>query len=96
MRGDFSQGEVPERLLALIEAVRSKDYFECLGVARDASTSEIREAYRARVLELDAFRPYSLMSSELAESIADAAEVLEDALDVLSDPDRRLEYRRAL
>ena len=87
---------IPEQLATLIEATREGDYFKCLGVERDASTTEIRDAYRRRVEELDTFRPLAVLSPELAEAIADATQVLEDAFEVLSDPDRRLAYRRAL
>jgi curved DNA-binding protein CbpA len=87
---------IPPPLAVLVEAARYRDYFECLGVGREASTTEVRDAYRRRVEELDAFSPLAGLSDDLADAIADARQVIEDAFEVLSDPDRRLEYRRAL
>jgi hypothetical protein len=62
--------------------VRGIDYYELLGVARDASPSEIRSAYRALA---KAMHPD-------AGGTAGAFRLLRDAYETLSDPDLRAEY----
>jgi curved DNA-binding protein CbpA len=86
----------PPWLQRLGEAARYGTYFEVLGLARDASTSEVREAYRRLAADLDGLRPLCVGSAEIAAAVAEATQVAEDAFAVLSDPDLRLAYRRGL
>ncbi len=88
--------ELPEVLQQLLDLARFGNYFQCLGVPADVSTTEVREAWQRRAAELDAARPLAAMSGEIAAALADLAQVMEDAFEVLADPDRRLAYRRAL
>jgi hypothetical protein len=64
--------------------VRGIDYYELLGVARDASPSEIRSAYRslAKAMHPD------------AGGTAGAFRLLREAYETLNDPDLREEYDR--
>jgi hypothetical protein len=64
--------------------VRGIDYYELLGVARDASPSEIRSAYRALA---KAMHPD-------AGGTAGAFRLLREAYETLTDPDRRADYDR--
>jgi hypothetical protein len=64
--------------------VRGIDYYELLGVARDASPTEIRSAYRALA---KAMHPD-------AGGTAGAFRLLRDAYETLTDPDRRADYDR--
>jgi DnaJ-class molecular chaperone len=80
----------------MLEAARYGSYFRCLDLPLTAATSEVREAYRARRAQADAFRPLAARSPQVAEALDVVAGVLEDALEVLADPDRRLAYRRAV
>jgi hypothetical protein len=64
--------------------VRGIDYYELLGVARDASSSEIRSAYRALA---KAMHPDT-------GGTAGAFRLLREAYDTLTDPERRADYDR--
>jgi curved DNA-binding protein CbpA len=87
---------IPDSLARLRDAARTGTYFDCLGLAPDATTTEVREAYVGVVRELDALRPAVAGEPESAAVLDEAARVAEDAFAVLSDPDLRLRYRRAL
>src|SRR3954454_19818667 len=65
-------------------AVRGVDYYELLGVSRDASAIEIRSAYRslAKVMHPD------------AGGTAGTFRLLREAYETLIDPGRRAEYDR--
>lgn len=87
---------IPGPLASLRDAARNGTYFECLGLDPDATTTEVREAYIALVRTLDDLRRTVAGDPEAAATLEEAAKVAEDAFAVLSDPDLRLTYRRAL
>jgi molecular chaperone DnaJ len=64
-----------------------RDYYEVLGVARDASESEVKRAFRALAREL---HPDVSVAQDADGRFREVAE----AYEVLSDPDRRATYDR--
>jgi curved DNA-binding protein len=66
-------------------AVRAKDYYQLLGVARGASAADIKKAYRKQARK---FHPDMNQGSPSGHSMAD----INEARDVLSDPVKREAY----
>lgn len=64
-----------------------RDYYEVLGVARDASADDIKRAYRKKAMEL---HPDRNKAPDAETKFKEAAE----AFDVLKDPDKRARYDR--
>ena len=63
-----------------------RDYYEVLGVSRDASQDEIKKAYRKMALKYHPDRNPGDSAAE--EKFKEAAE----AYDVLSNPDKKARY----
>ncbi|HZO13721.1 MAG TPA: hypothetical protein VFB62_10690 [Polyangiaceae bacterium] len=87
---------IRERVRARLALVQEGDYFALLGVRSNATGYDIRRAY----LELRRFfEPGRLLNPTIADLTPDVeliAEVLEEAYQVLRDPNRRSRYRRAI
>jgi len=64
-----------------------EDYYDLLGVGRDASTAEIKQAYRERIKEV-----HPDVSDE--EAASERTKTLIRAKDTLTDPDEREQYDR--
>lgn len=83
-------------LAEMLRLARSCDYFQCLRLARDASTTEVKDAWLHVVAELKALESLQDMTEEEALALKEVTQVFNDAFEVLSDPDLRLAYRLAL
>ena len=72
-------------MLARYALVEEGDYFEILGIARDASTDEVQRAHDriARELSAEAIEP--ALAAELGEKLDAIREVVGEALRVLAD-----------
>jgi hypothetical protein len=81
-----------ERILERLRLAREADYFELLGVARDASRSEIRQAYT----ELSAtFAEHAVEEASRrrhARELRELRAALEEARDILADDAMRSAY----
>lgn len=95
--GELDGGDDPvaldeQRLQARLALVRRADYFAVLGVPRDASKAEIRQAYRE--LE-ETFSDQSLETDVLRDRAVDVAELrfaLQEAVHILLDDALRSAY----
>lgn len=83
-------------LRQLLEAVRFRTYFDCLGLEPDCTTSEVRRAYERVKANIERIRRTKTLSKEAKDQIEEVRLVLEDAYEVLSNPDKRVLYRKAL
>ncbi|MCL2723137.1 MAG: hypothetical protein FWD69_01750 [Polyangiaceae bacterium] len=84
------------RIRARLELVDEGDYFAVLGVARTATSYEVRRAF----LELrKTFEPTRILTPrlhDLEKDVRKIAVVLEEAYEILKDGPRRDRYRRAI
>jgi molecular chaperone DnaJ len=69
-------------------ATQKRDYYEVLGVGRDAEAEEIKRAYRRLAMEFHPDR--NVGNAEAEERFKEAAE----AYEILHDPDKRQRYDR--
>jgi hypothetical protein len=85
-----------QRVKARVALVEDGDYFALLGIPRSATGYEVKRAY----LELRrAFEPGRVLTAATADLAADVrlvALVLDEAYEILREPNRRDRYRRAI
>jgi hypothetical protein len=84
------------RILARKALSEEGDYFALLGVARSATSYDIRRAYTALKEEYDPSRILTSDTVDLRDEVELILEVLTEAFEILEDDLRRERYRRAL
>jgi len=84
------------RILARKALSEEGDYFALLGVARSATSYDIRRAYGSLKDEYDPTRILTSETVDLRDDVELILEVLAEAFEILEDDLRRERYRRAL
>ncbi len=84
------------RILARKALSEEGDYFALLGVARSATSYDIRRAYTTLKDEYDPSRIITQETVDLRDEVEEILEVLSEAFEILEDDLRRERYRRAL
>lgn len=83
------------RLEQRIRLCQEADYFTLLGVSPEASTYEIRKAHEQIAHELSPGRLAAIDTTDLDARLADVRYVIDEALEVLTDPALREAYRQS-
>ncbi|XP_052597848.1 dnaJ homolog subfamily C member 18 isoform X1 [Peromyscus californicus insignis] len=84
-QGEGSSTYTEEQLLGVQRIKKCRNYYEILGVSRNASDEELKKAYRKLALK---FHP----DKNCAPGATDAFKAIGNAFAVLSNPDKRLRY----
>ncbi|XP_054856311.1 dnaJ homolog subfamily C member 18 [Eublepharis macularius] len=87
LSGEGSMTYTKEQLLGVQKIKRCKNYYEILGVERDATDEELKKAYRKLALK---FHP----DKNCAPGATEAFKAIGTAFAVLSNPEKRLQYDR--
>jgi len=92
-RGASSAGDMVAQLW---DRARAGTYFDCLGLAPDAGTGDVREAWLRMSEAMAGLRQSVAGDPQALEILARVEKVASDGFEVLSDPDLRLAYVKAL
>ncbi len=95
-RDALDDDAIKQRIAVRRRLVDEGDYFSLLGVARDATTYDIKRAYLDLRREYDPGRLLTPGTAHLLEDVTLILELLDEAFEILSDGSRRARYRRAL
>ena len=95
---DRTRDEAIDRALVLSRhaLVEEGDYFQILGVGRDASVQEIRRAHEVLAAELAPEVLHPTVAGELAAQLAEIRLVLAEAVRLMTQDGLRERYRAAL
>ncbi len=81
-----------EQLAREVVEMKKRDYFEILGVSKNASTAEIKKAYFSLAKQYHPDRLYAEASAEVRNLADELFNLVSQAHDVLTDEDRRAQY----
>lgn len=90
--GELAWKGFRERVEELHARLHTMDYYSLLGVASDASSAAIKDAYFARSMEYHPDRFLRLDDEELRTQIYDVFKRMSEAFKVLSSPEARSRY----
>lgn len=90
------KGSLREMVERLADSQDRKDYYELLGVGRDAPAERIKAYFLRRSLLLHPDRHLALKNTPLFDKIVAVYKRMNEAFSVLSDPIRRQQYDEAL
>ena len=92
-----TDADTPEFVVSeLLRRARYGSYFDCLGLPVDAGTTDVREAWLKLSAMLSDLKTAATGNPELLQAMDQVEKVAADGFEVLSDPDLRLAYVRAL
>jgi len=80
------------RILALYRLLDAVDYYQLLGVATDAETPAIQEAFQSLALEYHPDRFFTLTQGLIKDRVGALFRRISEAYSVLSHPERRRRY----
>lgn len=92
----LDEDAIRARVRARLELVDEGDYFSVLGVARDATSYEVRRAFLELRRNFEPSRILTPRVADLASDVRKIVTVLEEAYEILRDNARRERYRRAI
>lgn len=81
-----------ERLAQQLSQMRQQNYFELLGVSREAGREDIKRAYFGLAREFHPDRHFSSSSAEVRQLAQQLFDLVSTAHDTLSDPDEKARY----
>ncbi|MBN2494182.1 MAG: response regulator [Deltaproteobacteria bacterium] len=87
---------IREQLAHQVAETRKKDYFEILGVSKNASRAEIKKAYFSLAKQFHPDRLYASASAEIRNLAEELFNLISAAHDVLSDDPQRQQYEENL
>lgn len=92
----IDEDAVRGKVRAKMALVQEGDYFSLLGVARDATSYEIKRAFLELRRTFEPTRLLTVQTVDLHDEVRLILEVFEEAFDILRDDRRRERYRRAI
>ena len=87
---------VRQRVRARLAIIDEGNYFEVLGIARHATSYEVKRAYLEMRRALNPSRLLTAATADLADELELILRVVDEAYEVLRDEARRERYRRAI
>ena len=92
----LDQEAIRLRVKARMALVEDGDYFALLGVARGATGYEVKRAYLELRRAFEPARVLTAQTADLVNEVKTIVEVLDEAYEILREPQRRERYRKAI
>jgi DNA-binding response OmpR family regulator/curved DNA-binding protein CbpA len=98
MQSPLANGESGQRekLASKMSAMRKMDYFEILGLAKNATREDVKRAYFGLAKEYHPDKQVGSASAEVRTLAQQVYDLISQAHDVLSDPTERARYEKGL